>query len=151
VLVDRGWVPNAQNAQTLPDFPPAPGGQVTVTGWLRPSEPSLHKDLPRGQLASISVSDAGDQLGRPLLGGYAILQSERTADGTTPRRPTPLEPPDTDLGPHQAYAFQWWAAMVGVFGLVYLGARREYLDEGGGAVDRARRPRKVRIWDEEDG
>jgi cytochrome oxidase assembly protein ShyY1 len=150
LLVDRGWVQNAQNAETLPDFPAAPTGQVSMTGWLRPSEPSLHRDLPRGQLASISVSDAAGQVSQPLLGGYAILQSERAQDGSSPPRPTALEAPDTDLGPHQAYAFQWWAAMIGVFGLVYLGARREYLDGATDPTASSRRQPKVRIWDEED-
>ena len=172
VLVDRGWVPNAENARTLPDVPPAPEGEVTVTGWVRPSEESLDRGLPAGQLASIDLAEAERQLGTPLLGGYVILQSERTSDGATPARPTPLEPPDTGLGPHQAYAFQWWLAMLAGFALVWWGARREYLEgrqeavEGadgsgvpgsldGSPADESRRPvparRKVRIWDEEDG
>lgn len=150
VLVDRGWVDNAQNAETLPTFPAAPQGLVTVTGWVRQSEPSLDKSMPHGQLASISTVDAARQLGEPLLGGYTILQSERLAAGGTPPRPTPLEAPDTDLGPHQAYAFQWWLAMVGGVALVFFGARREYLDGLVEAGDRPRRPAKVRIWDEED-
>ena len=156
LLVDRGWVPNARNAETLPDYPPAPASQVTVTGWLRPSEPSLGRKLPAGQLASISLTEASRALGEPLLGGYVVLEVERLPDGSAPPRPTPLEPPDTDLGPHQAYAFQWWAAMLGGFVLVLLGARREYLegrDEAGPGegVAHALKPRKVRIWDEEDG
>jgi cytochrome oxidase assembly protein ShyY1 len=151
LLVDRGWVPNAQNAETLPAFPAAPTGTVSVTGWLRPGEPSLHRDLPAGQLASINLGDASRQVSQPLLGAYAIMQSERAQDGSSPPRPTALEAPDTDLGPHQAYAFQWWAAMVGVFVLVYLGARREFLDGIEAAGVRPPRPAKVRIWDEEDG
>jgi cytochrome oxidase assembly protein ShyY1 len=151
VLVDRGWVPNAENAETLPAFPAAPMGDVTVTGWLRQSEPSLDKSMPSGQLASISTGDAAKQLSQPLLGGYAILQSEHLANGSTPARPTALDAPDTDLGPHQAYAFQWWAAMIGGFVLVVLGARREYLEGLEEPEGRPRRPVKVRIWDEEDG
>jgi cytochrome oxidase assembly protein ShyY1 len=152
VLVDRGWVRNAATAETLPDVVPAPGGEVTVTGWLRPSEPSLNRDLPPGQLASVSLADASRQLGTSLLGGYVVLEAERLPDGTAPPRPTPLEPPDTDLGPHQAYAFQWWAAMVAGFVLVWFGARRERdealeLQSGDPPTPRA----KVRIWDEEDG
>jgi cytochrome oxidase assembly protein ShyY1 len=151
VLVDRGWVQNAKTAETLPDVVPAPTGDVTVTGWLRRSEPSLGKTLPRGQLASINLAEAGSQVGRPLLGGYVVLGVERLPDGTAPDRPTALEPPDTDLGPHQAYAFQWWFAMVAGFVLVWFGARREYL-EGDDAPERTEpaRPKKVRIWDEED-
>lgn len=151
VLVDRGWVMNAKTAETLPDVVPSPTGTVTVTGWLRRSEPSLGKNLPAGQVASINVAEAGRQVGAQLLGAYVVLEVERMPDGTAPARPTALEPPDTDLGPHQAYAFQWWFAMVAGFVLVWFGARREYL-EGDDAPPRSAdaRPKKVRIWDEED-
>ena len=63
ILVDRGWVPNAESAQARPDVPPTPTGTVTVTGWLRPSERSLGRDLPAGQLASIDLPRAEQQLG----------------------------------------------------------------------------------------
>ena len=90
------------------------------------SSPSLGKSLPRGQLASINLAEASSQVGSPLLGAYVILEVERLPDGTAPPRPTALEAPDTDLGPHQAYAFQWWLGMVAGFVLVWFGARREY-------------------------
>ena len=151
VLVDRGWVLNARNAETHPDVVPAPGGEVTVTGWLRQSEPSLGKRLPAGQVASINLDDVSRQVGTSLLGAYVVLDVERLPDGTAADRPTALEAPDTDLGPHQAYAFQWWFAMVAGFVLVWFGARREYLDGHGAPEPSApARPRKVRIWDEED-
>lgn len=153
VIVDRGWVPNAGSAEELPEVPAAPTGEVTVTGWLRPSERSLGRHLPPGQLASIHLAEASEQVGRDLLGAYLVLEQERTAAGTTPTRPAVLERPDTDLGPHQAYAFQWWGAMIAGFVLVWFGARREYLQgrEAAGGL-RPGRPKaaKVRIWDEED-
>jgi cytochrome oxidase assembly protein ShyY1 len=153
VLVDRGWVPNAATAETLPRFPAAPTQPVTVTGWARRSEASLGRDLPTGQLASINVDEAARQVGEPLVGGYVVLEVERLPDGTAPARPTALEAPDTGLGPHQAYAFQWWGAMVLGFVLVFFGVRREHLDGRGAASspERPRKPAKVRIWDEEDG
>lgn len=158
VLVDRGWVRNARNAETLPDVVPAPTGQVTVTGWVRPSEQSLGRSLPAGQLASINLAEASQQIGKPLLGGYVMLEVERLPDGAAPPRPIALEPPDTGIGPHQAYAFQWWITMVAGFALVWFGARREYLEgapapsgEAAGQPPRPVRAKKVRIWDEEDG
>jgi len=156
VMVDRGWVVNAKTAESAPSVPAAPTQQVTITGWLRRSEPSLGKSMPQGQLASINLGEASRQVGSPVLGAYVDLEVERLADGTAPPRPTALEAPDTDLGPHQAYAFQWWMGMVGGFVLVWFGARREYregLPEPGEPTSTARvpRPRRTRIWDEEDG
>lgn len=157
VLVDRGWLPNAADASTLPDVPPPPpGAAVDITGWLRPGEPSLGRDLPAGQLASINVAEAEAQLGQvPLLEGYLVLESE----SPEVERPVPPPPPRTGLGPHFAYALQWWLTAPVGFVLVYVFARRDHRDAmlaaGEDAGERpsvpAGRPRKVRIWDEEDG
>ncbi|MGV1007376.1 MAG: SURF1 family protein [Dermatophilaceae bacterium] len=156
LLVDRGWVANADDAQTLPQVPAAPGGDVTVTGWLMPSEASRGHDLPSGQLASLSTDDARAQLGGVVYPAYLVLGDEHTASGAAAPRPTPLEAPTGDLGPHQAYALQWWAtALLGVAFLVFL-VRNNPQQFGRSAPApsgpaRPAKPKKVRIWDEEDG
>lgn len=149
LLVDRGWVPNGATAAKRPRVPPTPLGSVTVTGWLRSPEPSLRRDLPAGQLGSISVRDAAAQTGEALYDGYLVVQSE-AASGPVASPLTP-DPPDRDLGPHLAYAIQWWAAAPVGFVLVLVGVRREHRERGEGTPELVpARPRKVRIWDEED-
>lgn len=149
VLVDRGWVaPSRGGATELPTPPPAPSGEVTVVGWLRPSEASLDRPAAPGQVPNLSVQDAAAALRTPVLPGYVLLQSERTADGATPPRPTPLAPPDRDLGAHLAYAYQWWMSTVLGFVLVGLGVRRE--ERLAHPERHPAKPKKVRIWDEED-
>jgi cytochrome oxidase assembly protein ShyY1 len=155
LLVDRGWVPNATSAAELPEVPPTPSGEVTVEGWLRQGEPDLGRDLPAGQLASISVPTAEEQVGGELLDAYLVLDTEQTTEQTasgTPPRPAPLAQPDTDLGPHQAYAFQWW--LTSVFGFVLLGYRLRLAVAAQAEAQHGQpvavRPKKVRIWDEED-
>jgi cytochrome oxidase assembly protein ShyY1 len=151
ILVDRGWVANsARSAAVLPDVPPPPNGTVTVTGWLRQSEPDLGRDLPARQLASVNIDQASSELGTPLLGGYLQLQSEQLPDGSAPPRPEPFDPPDRSLGPHQAYAFQWWGAMSVGFILIWFGVRRELSESSEEGVEAPARPKKVRVWDEED-
>ena len=160
LLVDRGWVPNADSASQLPTVPPAPTGDLTVQGWLRSGEADLGKDLPAGQLASIDIATAEAQTGGHLLDTYLSLESETTG-AATPARPAPLEAPDTGLGPHQAYAFQWW--LTSAFGFVLVGYRLRVagvdaregaaggdVDGEGAPLGSAPRARKVRIWDEED-
>lgn len=156
LLVNRGWVPNAETAAAAPQVPPAPTEPVTVTGWLRPGEGSLGRDLPAGQLASVNLAEAEAALGRPVAGAYLVLESEQVgASGVRPDRPTPLEPPDRGLGAHLAYAIQWWLTAPVGFVLVWVFARREHL-EGADAAGpdrapvRARSGRSPRIWDEED-
>ncbi len=157
LLVDRGWVPNASSAATLPDVPAAPQGTVTVTGWLRPSEEDLDRNLPAGQVASINIDVAESVSGVPLYGAYLDLQDET---GTAPQdRPAPADRPDTGLGINFAYALQWWIfSPIGLV-LVLLMARREVRDAEDADLDVPGRPtpvkekvgaKKKRIWDEED-
>lgn len=153
LLVDRGWVANAETAADVPGVDPAPEGPVEVTGWLRTAEPSLDKDLPPGQLASISVADARAQ--RPSVGPadlYLVLGSQAPPTPEAGHPLTLLPRPTQDLGPHQAYAIQWWITMPGGFVFVFWAIHRELLarreDEDGVPVPA--KPKKVRIWDEED-
>jgi cytochrome oxidase assembly protein ShyY1 len=161
LLVDRGWVRNAKTAATLPDVPPPPDGRVTVTGWMREGEPNLHRDMPGGQLASINLGQAQQRIDGNVFETYVIMKHEDPANGQPVTRPKPLEQPSTDRGPHLAYALQWWAASIVGFVLVFVGVRRQKLDEdwqrehGGEGTDGGPdapppRPKKVRIWDEED-
>lgn len=158
LLIDRGWVPNARNAATLPDVPAAPSGPVTVRGWLRPSEADFDRSLPQGQVASINLPVAEVAAGGPLYGAYLELESE---DGTasTGERPAAADPPDTGLGVNFAYAMQWWIfSPIGLV-LVVLMARREVRDAADGDSGVSTRPtsakaktsaKKKRIWDDED-
>jgi len=159
LLVDRGWIPNGRSAAEPSSVPPTPSGNITVTGWLRVGEPSFGRQMPTGQLASINVTEARDQTGSPLFGAYLILKQEVGTPGQPIERPLALAEPDTDKGPHLAYALQWWLASPVGFALVFFGIRRELLDGSGTAVPlpgEARslpvrtRVRKTRIWDEED-
>lgn len=150
VLVDRGWVAASdRGASVLPEVPPAPTGEVTVVGWARHGEASPGRAPAPGQIANLSVRDASAALGTPLLPGYVLLQSEVLPDGSTPARPQALAPPDRSLGPHLAYAYQWWMATVTGFVLVGFGVRRE--ERLAHPEKYPPKPKKVRIWDEEDG
>jgi len=159
LLVDRGWIPNGSSAADPSAVPATPGGDVTVTGWLRVGEPSLGRQMPTGRLASINLAEARTQTGAPLYGAYLILRAEAGPPGKQIARPQALEQPDTDEGPHLAYALQWWLSAPVGFALVLIGARREHLEgseptspaQGGAAAPpRPRKVKKTRIWDEED-
>lgn len=158
VVVDRGWIPNSpQGATVRPEVPAPPAGEVTVTGWVKPGEPSLDRDPIEGQLSSINLDEAAaGWKGAELLGGYVIREAEAPAATQTP---ADLDAPDVGIGPHMAYAIQWWLVAPAVFGFVWIAVRREERDAltapaavgGAGADPPTPRPKKVRIWDEEDG
>ncbi len=158
LLVDRGWIPNGRTAAEPSRTPATPAGAVTVTGWLRPGEPSLGRTMSNGQLASINLTEAEAQADTSLYGAYLIRRSETGPPGVAIEHPQALEQPDTGQGPHLAYALQWWLAAPVGFVLVFFGIRREHLENSETAEQPGRqaappRPakvRKTRIWDEED-
>ncbi len=151
LLVDRGWVPNSRDAETTPAADPAPTGPVQIVGWLRTAEPDLGRNLPAPQLASISIDDARERVpSLSALDVYVVLGSQ-TPSPPAGRNPVSLLPrPDEGLGPHQAYAFQWWLTMPGGLAFVFFAIRRQVIQAADGTGAAAPKPKKVRIWDEED-
>ncbi|NNG41084.1 SURF1 family protein [Flexivirga sp. ID2601S] len=151
VLVDRGWIDNGPTAAAPASVPATPGGEVTITGWLLPGEKAAAKQSVTGQVSSINLPEIRRVTGDPIhTGGYVLMRSEKTANGAVPAKPAPLPKPDPGsyAGINLSYAIQWWAAAVCGFGFLFYRIRREHLDATRGP--RPRKPKKVRIWDEED-
>lgn len=117
VLVNRGWVTGGDDPRAYPPVPVAPTGEVTVTGRLKADETSGgsgikdRKGLPDRQVMLINSAQQAEYLGKPVLGGYLELTDPVPADG----RPEVVAEPDHDsIGPHMAYAVQWWLFASGV-------------------------------------
>lgn len=131
VLVNRGWVAGGDDPRAYPPVPPAPPGEVTVTGRLKADETSGgsgikdRKGLPDRQVMLINSTQQAQYLGKPVLGGYLELTGPVPADAV----PEAVAEPDHDsIGPHMAYAVQWWLFTLGVpAGWVIL-VRREKRD-----------------------
>ncbi len=135
VLVNRGWVPAAADQHAFPAVPPAPKGEVTVTGRLKADETTGAsgikdlKGLPDRQVMLISSRQQAELIGREVLGGYLEQIAPAAANGT----PEQIAEPDHDsIGAHMAYAVQWWLFAAGVpVGWVIL-VRREKHDRQAG-------------------
>ncbi|MFC0864379.1 SURF1 family protein [Sphaerimonospora cavernae] len=133
VLVNRGWVPAGATADAHPRVPAPPGGDVTVTGRLRPAESEddtgirNRGGLPPGQVLLIDTGVIGKSLPYQLFGGFVELtEQEPQADPA----PDPVPRPDVGGGGglNLAYAVQWWIFIgVGVGGWAML-IRREARD-----------------------
>ncbi|MEU1667761.1 SURF1 family cytochrome oxidase biogenesis protein [Streptomyces sparsogenes] len=132
VLVNRGWIPAGNDLTRFPKVPAAPSGEVTVTGRLKADETTGNsgiKDkpgLPARQVMLINSERQAKSLSRPVLGGYIEL-TKSSSKGAG--RPEPVPAPDhSSIGPHMAYAIQWWLFSAGVpIGWVIL-VRRELKD-----------------------
>jgi cytochrome oxidase assembly protein ShyY1 len=84
----------------------------------------LGRSAPAGQIATIHLPDIAQRVGEPTYtGAYGVLATEDPAPAT---RPTAVEKPIPDEGPHLSYAFQWIVfALMGFFGLGWA-IRQEY-------------------------
>lgn len=132
VLINRGWIPPGDDPTTFPRITPPPSGEVTVVGRLRPDESTSstgirdRKGLPPRQVMLINATAVRSAGGMPeqAVGGYLELvsTSPRPAKGQPALIP---EPDHSSIGPHMAYAIQWWlfTAMVPAGWVVLL--RRE--------------------------
>ena len=113
VIVNRGWIPAGATADTAPEVPVPPTGQVSVTGRLRPSETEDNSGirersgLPEGQVLLINAGKIGEGLPYRLVGGYVELTTQQPAAGDSP---VPVPAPDVGSGGglNLAYGVQWW-------------------------------------------
>uniref|UniRef100_UPI0013E97286 SURF1 family cytochrome oxidase biogenesis protein n=1 Tax=Cellulomonas endophytica TaxID=2494735 RepID=UPI0013E97286 len=132
LLVDRGWVRASTGAVAAPA---SPAGPVTLTVRLRPLEPASGRAAPAGQVQAIALDEvlAAAGTGTTGAGGgtpaYAAFGSRVQETPAAAGTPADLPPPDTDLGSHLSYAFQWWVFAAGALVAFGVLARRELLEE----------------------
>jgi cytochrome oxidase assembly protein ShyY1 len=132
LMVNRGWIP-ADGAQTaFPKIPAPAKGETTVTGRLMADETSADsgikdvRGLPDRMVMLINSKQQSKALGRQVLGGYIELTAPEPK-GDVPELIS--EPDHSGIGPHMAYAVQWWLFASGVpVGWVVL-VRRERRDQ----------------------
>lgn len=128
-LISRGYVLAPDGADRLPEIPETPSGEVTVTGWVRPTATQTSDATTVDDIAgirSVRVLNAQilqDDLGEDLTGGY-IQATEESPDAAEISR-VPL--PELDDGPHLSYAVQWYIfSAVTLIGFGYLVRREAY-------------------------
>ncbi|MGI5493007.1 SURF1 family cytochrome oxidase biogenesis protein [Microtetraspora malaysiensis] len=141
VLVNRGWVPAGATAESRPDVPAAPTGQVTVTGRLKPAETedttgirNRTSGLPAGQVLLVNTADIGAALPYRLYGGFVELTGQQPAADPAPE---PVPAPDLGGGGglNLAYSVQWWLFIGVAVGGWFLLIRREARDLAAAGAD----------------
>jgi cytochrome oxidase assembly protein ShyY1 len=131
VLIDRGWLSTDNNGRRPSDIPPAPRGEVVVTGWWHPDNRAggnaTHPES--GQIRAISSRALARHVGATMVPGFVSLTTQSpAADGALKLAP----PPDLGSGPHFFYALQWWFfAGLAIVGYVWF-ARAEATERRGG-------------------
>jgi cytochrome oxidase assembly protein ShyY1 len=128
ILIDRGWVPFGDDVPPIEAAAP-PGGMLTVTGLLAPTEPGGSPQTgPTTTYTRVDLDQIGRQLPYPLLPDWMELQAQEPPQpGALPELPPQ---PALTNGPHLSYAIQWFSfATIAVFGFAFL-AYRQVREEG---------------------
>jgi len=118
LLVDRGWMPTDNRGLGVTDAPVPPGGEVTITGWVRSDGSGSSTEVHEQSTRAISSERIGEALDREVYGGFVELRSE---DPEPAESLEPVELPELDNGPHFFYGLQWWFfGALAIFGFGYL-------------------------------
>ena len=133
--VDRGWMA-ASPATTPADLPAPPEGETTLSLRLREAENFSDRDPAPGWIYSIdevSIRHALGNLTDPSAEARVVAEGRgvvvagygEPVPGTAGEGLNDLPEPETSIGNHLSYAFQWWIFAVGALAIVPLLARRE--------------------------
>ena len=117
LVVNRGWIPNSGEFESVPARFRAPSGTVAVTGLVRKTETRGHfgsVDPKAGTLHNLARADVArldQQVPEHVLPFYLQLQSQDPPIRFTDPKTVPA--PELDEGPHLSYAIQWFAFTLG--------------------------------------
>ncbi|MGI5351526.1 SURF1 family protein [Streptomyces sp. CA-250714] len=136
ILVNRGWIRADRDLTGFPKVPAPPKGRVGVVGRMMPDETTEAsgikdtKGLPDRQVMLINSRKQAGEVGRPMLGGF--IQLTKISPKPAGKQPEVLPEPDhSGIGPHMAYAIQWWLFTAAVpVGWIIL-VRREAAERRG--------------------
>jgi surfeit locus 1 family protein len=143
LLINRGFVPDAD------DVPPVPEGPITLEGRLRASErraAGQPADEGTGVLTEIRRIDI-DVLSKQFDANVLPMYVEQL-DSALPLQP--IVGPTLDEGPHLSYTIQWFVFSVSVIAGWVLAVRRSIAVRSGTVVKK-RRNAYIPIADEDPG
>jgi cytochrome oxidase assembly protein ShyY1 len=134
ILVDRGWIPpSAKGPTAAPEVPAAPGGTVTVTGRVHPSESGVAAMVTvdgRTEIRRIVIGSVSRSVNRyPMFDAYLLA-----VDGIPGATAVTVGVPTQSAWQNAAYVAQWWLfAGLTLFGFGYL-LRKEHQQRTGPAA-----------------
>jgi cytochrome oxidase assembly protein ShyY1 len=119
VWINRGWLRADGNATTYPDVPPAPEGEVTVTGlWRDWQQARTTSGLPQGMISD--VDPVVLPVSTPLNGFVQLTESQPEQTGLAE-----IQLPEIDDVQNISYAVQWILFALVCIGGWFFFLRRE--------------------------
>jgi surfeit locus 1 family protein len=120
VLVNRGWIPEAESAPESRAAYSVPG-EVTITGYVALSEqlsrdPAVTPEGPQSEVYRVDVEAIQAQVPYTLLPFYIVEDVENDNEQLPYRLERQI---DLSEGSHLSYAMQWFIFSIGL-GVAYL-------------------------------
>lgn len=124
VAVETGWLPTSSD-NDVPELIPLPESTPQeLIARVRPSEPTLNRDAPAGQIATINIDSliAKENLTGKVYRSIYI----RIADSyNNAEFPKVLSKPELNEGNHLSYAFQWILFALMAFAALWWAIKQE--------------------------
>lgn len=139
IAIERGWVPSLSNYKAPKTFPLPSSETQTIIARVRPSEPSLDRSAPQGQLGTINIDAlvASEKIKDRIFSKvYARVASEGIPAGVMPKQ---LAKPDLDEGNHLSYALQWIMFALMAVAALYWGIKKEREAQTGKKTSKSKR------------
>jgi cytochrome oxidase assembly protein ShyY1 len=148
IAIETGWLPTG-NLSDSPDLNPLPNNEIqNITARIRPTEPTLGRDAPLGQIATINIDSliAKQELTGPI---FKSLYLRLDRSNSTAELPKALPRPAPNEGNHLSYAFQWILFAVLAFGALWFAVREE-IHIRRLALDSSYKPKQRKKYGDED-
>jgi cytochrome oxidase assembly protein ShyY1 len=125
IAVERGWLASDSNYSAPKTYPLPSGEEQQIIVRLRPSEPSMNRSAPKGQIATINVVALAKSQGikdRIFEKLYGRIVSESVSAKSSLKQ---LAKPELDEGNHLSYALQWIMFALMAIAALYWGIKKE--------------------------
>lgn len=124
IAVETGWLPTASD-NNAPQNIPTPGqDDQQIIGRVRPAEPTLNRDAPIGQIATINIDALIEKvnLTAPTYRSVYVRLADSYTDAPLPKV---LPKPELTEGNHLSYALQWILFALMAFGALWWAIKQE--------------------------
>jgi cytochrome oxidase assembly protein ShyY1 len=124
IAVETGWLPTASDNNAPKNIPTPDQGDQQIIGRVRPTEPTLNRDAPAGQIATINIDALIEKvkLTAPTYRNVYVRLADSYTDAPLPKV---LPKPELTEGNHLSYALQWILFALMAFGALWWAVRQE--------------------------
>ena len=126
IAIETGWIPTGSDNQAPKMIPFPPETEQEIVARVRPVEPTLNRDAPEKQIATINVQALieKENLTGPV---YKSVYARLANSYSNAEFPKVLPKPELNEGNHLSYALQWILFALMAFSALAWAIRQEII------------------------